>query len=93
MNDLDVKMAIWGIFRNATLRAAVHLGQDSVVNLRYVKNNIFEKCGTVMLRETGKLISDQNEITGKRTIDLKDATWMSTSFLCKKAYRFTNAKT
>ena len=28
MDDLDVNMAIRGIFLNATLRAAVHLGQD-----------------------------------------------------------------
>ena len=32
MNDLDVTMAIWGIFLNATLRAAVHLGQDYEAN-------------------------------------------------------------
>ena len=28
MDDLDVNVAIWGIFLNAALRAAVHLGQD-----------------------------------------------------------------
>ena len=38
MNDLDVNMAIRSIFLNATLRAAVHLGQDCEVNLRFVKN-------------------------------------------------------
>ena len=38
MDDLDVNMAIWGTFLNATLRAAVHLGQDHEANLRYVKN-------------------------------------------------------
>ena len=42
---------------------------------------------------TGKLISDQHEITGIRTIDFQDATWMQTSLLHEKAYRFTNAKT
>ena len=46
-----------------------------------------------LFRETGKLISDQNEIAGLRTVDLKDSTWMSTSLLCEKTYRFTNAKT
>ena len=28
VNDLDVNMAIWSILLNATLRAAVHVGQD-----------------------------------------------------------------
>ena len=28
MEDLDVNMAIWRIFLNTTLQAAVHLGQD-----------------------------------------------------------------
>ena len=32
MNGLDVIMAIWGISLKATLRAAVHLGQDCMVN-------------------------------------------------------------
>ena len=45
MHDLGVNMAIWGIFLNATLRAAVHLGQDYEVNLRYVKNNLWNSVG------------------------------------------------
>ena len=44
MNVLDV--AIWGIFLNAALRAAVHLGQDYEVNLRHS----LEQCGTVIPR-------------------------------------------
>ena len=39
VDDLDVNMAIWCIFLNATLRAAVHLRQDHEANLRYVKNH------------------------------------------------------
>ena len=41
MNDLEVNMAIWGTFLNATLQAAVHLGQDNETNLRYVKNHLW----------------------------------------------------
>ena len=66
MNDLDVNMAFWCMFLNATLRAAVHLGEDYEVNLRYVKNNLWNSVGQ-LFRETGKLISDQNEITDIRT--------------------------
>ena len=39
VNDLDVNMAIWGIFLNTTPQAAVHPGQDYEANLRYVKNH------------------------------------------------------
>ena len=45
MNGSDVNMAILGIFLNATLRAAVHLGQDHEVNLRYVKKNLWNSVG------------------------------------------------
>ena len=38
VDELDVNMAICGIFLNITLQAAVHLGQDYEANLRFVKN-------------------------------------------------------
>ena len=40
MDDLEVNMATWGISLNASLRAAVHLGQDFEADLRYVKNHL-----------------------------------------------------
>ena len=48
MDDLDLNMAIWGIFLNATLRAAVHFGQDNEAKLRYMKNHLLEQCETVI---------------------------------------------
>ena len=47
IEDLDVNATIWGIFPNTTLQAAVHLGQDYEVNLRLVKNHLWEVCETV----------------------------------------------
>ena len=38
MEDVDVNVAIWRVFTNATLKAAVHLGNDYDVNLKHVKN-------------------------------------------------------
>ena len=67
-------MAICGIFLNATLRAAVYLGQDYEANLLYVKNNLWNSVG-LLFHETGKLISEQKEVTGVRTMKFKDATW------------------
>ena len=92
MDDLDVNMAIWGIFLNATLRAAVHLGQDYEANLRYVKNHLWNTVGQ-LFNENKKLIGEQTEITGVSTINFKELTWMSTSLLCSRAHRITNAKT
>ena len=46
MKDLDVNVAIWRVFTNATLKAAVHLGNDHDVNLRHVgvlQDNFSEK--------------------------------------------------
>ena len=54
---------------------------------------ILDKTVRQLLRETGKLISEQNDITCIKTIDFQDATWMQTRLLCEKVYRFTNAKT
>ena len=45
MDDLDVNAAIWSIFLTTTLQAAVHLGQDYEVNLRYVKKNLWNSVG------------------------------------------------
>ena len=43
---------IWGMFMNSTLRAAVHLGKDYDLNLRFVKNYLW--------KTTGQLWSDRN---------------------------------
>ena len=70
----------------------IHIGQVYEVNLRYVTNNLSNSVGQ-LFSETGTLISDQKEIIGVKTIHFQDATLMSTSLLCKKASRFTNAET
>ena len=92
MDDLDVNMAIGGIFLKTTLRAPVHLGQDCEASLRYVKNHLWSSVKQ-LFNETGKLIRGQPEITSVDTIEFEELTWMSTSLLFEKAYRFTNAKT
>ena len=66
----DVNIAIWSFFLNTTLRAPVLLGQDHEANLRYVKNNLWNSVG-LLFRETGKLISEQKELTGVSTKNSK----------------------
>ena len=90
-DDLDVNAAIWGIFLNTTLQEVVHLGQDYEVNLRYVKNHLWNSVEQ-LFNETGRLIRDQTEITGVNTINFKELTWMSISLLCSRAYQITNCQ-
>ena len=84
--------AIWGTFLNTSLQAAVHLGQDYEVSLRFVKNHLWTSVEQ-LFKETGKLSRNQTEITGVTTIDYKEHTLISTSLLCDRAYQITNAKT
>ena len=79
-------MAIWGIFLNTTLQAAVHLGQDYEANLRYVENHFRNSVGQLFY-ETGKLIREQPEITGVNTIKFKELAWMSASSCAKELIR------
>ena len=83
MEDLDVNAAVWGIFLNATLQTAVHLGQDHEANLRFVKNNLWNS--------VGQLFNDTGNI-GMKTIVFKELTWISTSLSYSRAYQITNAK-
>ena len=79
-------------FLNTTLQAAVHLGQDYEVNLRFVKNHLWTSVEQ-LFKETGKLSRNQTEIAGVTTIDYNEHTLRSTSLLCDRAYQITNAKT
>ena len=45
-----------------------------------------------LFNETGKLISEQTEVTGVNTVNFRERTWMSTSILCSRVYQITNAK-
>ena len=91
MEDLNVIPAIWGMFMNATLRAAVDLGQDCGVNFRYVKNNHWNRRGQ-LFRESGTLYIRQSETTGTSLIKFQDLRWVSTSLLHSRAFQYSTAK-
>ena len=92
LNDLDVNTAVWGIFMNVTLEAAVHLDQDHMENLRFTKKQLL-KSVKEFFQMTEKLIKDHKEMNNLTTIDYKEFTWRSTTLLCDKAFETTNAKT
>ena len=58
VEDLDVIVAIWGVFMNATLKAVIHLGNDHDVNLRNGQNSSWRTTGQ-LFGDLEKLISGQ----------------------------------
>ena len=87
MEDLDVNVATWRIFMNATLKVAVHLGNDHDVNLRHVKNFLFED-----LQDNFSVRQKSWSVVGISLIDSKDSRWISTSLLHSRADQYANAK-
>ena len=65
MEDLNAMLAVWGMFMNTTIRAAVHLGKDYDTNLRCVNNHPWESLGQLFC-EIKRLISEQSEILGPK---------------------------
>ena len=84
--------AVWCIFMNNTLQAAVHLGRNYLENSRFTKNQLL-KSVKQLFQLIEKLIKDQKEINSLTTVDFKEPTWRSTTLLCDKAFEITNAKT
>ena len=80
------------MFMNATLQAAVHLGQDCDQNLRFVKKHFWSSLKK-LFKETEKLIKDQTEIIGASLIVYKDYTWSATSLLCDRIHQISHART
>ena len=90
MEVLDVNVAICGVFMNATLKAAIHLGNDHDLNLRNVKNFSWRTTGQ-LLGDVEKLISGQTETTCINLIDSKDLWWISTSLLHSRTHQYATA--
>ena len=94
MDDLNVNAAIWGMFMNTTLQAAVHLGQDNDQNSRFAKNHFWSSLKTFSKKKkTAKLIKNQTEIICVSMIDYGDNTWSARSLLCDRIHQISNAKT
>ena len=59
-DDLNVNEAIWRLFLNTTLQAAVHLGQEYDQNLRSAENHFWSSLKK-LFEETEKLIKNQTD--------------------------------
>ena len=94
VKDLNVNLAIWGMFMNTTFRAAVHLGKDYDTNLHYAKNHLWDN----HYGELKRLICEQSEILGPKSPEIvglkkkfEETTWRSTSLLCERAYQISDS--
>ena len=76
---------------NATLRAAIHLGDDHDVNLRNVQILFWRTTGQ-LFGNIEKLSSGQTDTTGINLINSKDLRWTSTSLLHRRAHQYATAK-
>ena len=92
MENLDVNAASWGIFMSVTLQATVHLGKDYSENLRSIRNQSMRSLKQ-LFQVTGKLITDQMEITSIPVIDWQQQMWQRTTLLTDKAVQFATANT
>ena len=91
MKYLNVNMVIWGMFMNATLRAAIHFGNDHDVNLRHAQNSSWRTTGQ-LFGDIEKLTSGSTETPGINLIDFKDSRWILTSLLHSRAHQHATAK-
>ena len=93
MEDVNVNLAVWGMFMSTTLQAVVHLGRS------YAKNHIWDSLRQ-LFDEIKRLISELSEILGPKTpeivglkiIEFEDTSWRSTSLLRERVCQITSAK-
>ena len=90
---------IWGIFMSVTLESAVLMGKNYSDNWHSIKNTkelTMKKCST----HPAKLVSEQDEISGVKTIDWENYSWkylsligdeQVISLLHKKVYVFSDS--
>ena len=91
-HDIDVDAMICGIFMSATVKAAVHLGQDHQENLRTTKNTDFEKVIQLFDNSQKLILNQLEEIFGISTIEWSTIPWMRTTLPHDRANKFLNAK-
>ena len=77
---------------SVTLQAAVHPGTHFSENLPSIRNQS-KKSLRQLFQVTGKLITDQIDITGIPVIERQQQMWQRTTLLTDKAVQFATAKT
>ena len=77
---------------SVSLQAAVHLGKDYSENPRSTRKQSMRSLKQ-LFHVSGKLITDQKEITGFPVLNWQQLTWQRTTLLTDKAVQFATGKT
>ena len=86
MLDIDVNGMIWGIFMSATMKAAVHLGQNYEENLRISRVKAFFDISQSLI------LNQKSEIYGISTIEWNTIPWLRSTSLHYRAIKLSKAK-
>ena len=92
MPEIDVNAMIWRVLMSATMKAAVHLGQDFSDNLRITRNTDFEKVEQLFDISQKLILNQSEDIFGISTIDWNTIPWMRTTLLHDRAVKLSKAK-
>ena len=77
---------------SATMKAAVHLGQDYQENLRTIKNTDFVNVKQLFDPPKKLILTQKDEIFGISTIDWNAIPWMKTTLLHDSTVKLSKAK-
>ena len=77
---------------SATMKAAVHLGQDCGDNLRTAKNTDFEQVKALFDISQSSILNHKSEIYGISTIEWNTTPWMRSTLLHDRAIKLSKAK-
>ena len=92
MLDIDANAMTWRIFMSATMKAAVHLGQDNLENLRTTKNTDFEQVKTLFDISQRLILEQKSEIFGISTNEWNTVPGMRTTSVHDRAIKLSKAK-
>ena len=92
MLDVEVNGMIWRLFMSATMKAAVHLGQDYEENLRTTKNPDFEQVKHLFDVSQKLNLNQSEEIFGISVIDWKTIPCLRTTLLHDRAVELSKSK-
>ena len=89
---LDVDGMSWGIFMPATVKAAVHLGQEYEEILRKTKNTDFEQVTALFDISPSVILDNTCEINGISTIEWNTTPWMRSTLQHDRAIKLSKGQ-
>ena len=92
MLEIDVNMTIWEIFMSATMKAAVHLGQNYQDNVRTTENTDLEKITQLFVISQDSIKHQSQEMNGTSPIDGHSTPRAGRTLLNDRAVELSTAK-